>query len=427
MQTISAPSQRSIRLSLSSVVLLLSLATMSPAQDWPRFRGPNGSGVSAIKTLPTEWTESDYRWQIDLPGVGHSSPVVRGNLLVATCGLEADGTRILLGIDATTGRQLWRTEFAAAKPRQHKLNSLASATPAIDDRGIYTCWATPESFRAVALDHQGREKWQVDLGAFKGGHGDGVSPIVHNELVIVPKEHQGDSEILALDRSTGRVVWRVARKSRATWATPCVFDAHGKAELIFVNYEHGITSLDPSDGEVNWEVDVFDKGHTESTIGSPVIAGDLVLGGSGYLSVRQEVIAVRPRADDHQNVERVYCLDRSAPLCTTPLVVGDLLFLWADEGIVTCADAQTGEVHWRKRVGGTFYASPVAAAGHLYNISAAGSVVVLAAEKQYRLVSRIELGEGSHSTAAIANGAIYLRTCTKLFAVGAPGTEQAGP
>lgn len=422
---ISVHDKPSIRYLVSSIVLLTSLATTSWAQDWPRFRGPNGSGVSAIHALPTAWTESDYLWQIDLPGVGHSSPVVRGNLLVATCGLEADGTRIVLGIDATTGRQRWRTEFATTTHGKHKLNSLASATPAIDERGIYTCWATQASFRVVALDHQGREKWQVDLGAFQGGHGDGVSPIVHNELVIVPKEHQGDSEILALDRSTGRIVWRVARKSRSTWATPCVFDAHGKAELIFVNYEHGITSLNPGDGKLNWEVDVFDKRHTESTIGSPVIAGDLVLGGSGYLSVRQEVIAVRPGADDRMNVERVYCLDRGAPLCTTPLVVEDLLFLWSDEGIVTCANAGTGEVHWQKRVGGTFYASPVAGAGHVYNVSAAGIVVVLAADKQFRLVSRMDLGEPSHSTPAIARGAIYLRTFTKLFAVGSKENDRS--
>lgn len=400
---------------------------MAWAQEWPRFRGPNGSGVSTVKVLPTEWTESDYRWQIDLPGVGHSSPVVRGDLLVTTCGLETDGTRIILGIDATTGKQRWRTEFAATTHGRHKLNSLASATPAIDERGIYTCWATQESFRVIALDHRGREKWQADLGPFKGGHGDGVSPIVYKELVVVPKEHQGDSEIFALDRSTGKIVWRVARNSRSTWATPCVFGAHGKVELIFVNYEHGITSLNPSDGKLNWEADVFDKRHTESTIGSPVIAGDLVLGGSGYLSVRQEVIAIRPRADDRPNLERVYCLDRGAPLCTTPLVVGNLLFLWADEGIVTCADAQTGKVHWKKRVGGTFYASPVAAAGHIYNISADGTVVVLAADKQYRLVSRMELGESSHSTPAIAHGAMYLRTFTKLFAIGTPGSGPAGP
>ena len=167
-----------------------------------------------------------------------------------------------------------------------------------------------------------------------------------------------------------------------------------------------------------WEIDVFRKEHVESTIGSPIIAGDLVLGGSGYLSVHQEVIAVRPAlSTGRRNVEQVYALDRGAPLCTTPLAVGKLLFLWSDEGIVTCADIRTGKPHWQKRIGGTYYASPICAGEHVYNISADGDVVVLAATDKYQLVARNPLGEPSHSTAAVANGMLYLRTFSKLFAL----------
>ncbi len=397
------------------------------AQEWTRFRGPNGSGNSAATTIPTAWTDADYRWRVDLPGVGHSSPVLWGNLLVVTSGLEESGTRLVLGLDATTGKQLWQADFLGGVTRKHKLNSLASATPALDDQHVYTCWATPEAFVVTALDHQGRQVWQTDLGEFKGGHGDGVSPIVHDDLVIVPKQHEGESEIIALDRSTGNVRWRAPRKSRSTWSTPCVFtNAQGAAELIVVSYTHGITSLDPGTGTVNWELDVFDKGHVESSISSPIVTQDLILGGSGWLSVRQEVIAVRPEyGNQTPQAEQVYCIDRGAPLCTTPLVVDDLLFLWADEGIVTCADASTGKVHWRQRVGGTYYASPVSARGHVYNVSADGVVVVLAADKEFRVVSRQELGESSHSTLAIAQGTMYLRTFSKLFALsGVPASSS---
>lgn len=403
---------------LSGIAVAL-LASSSHAEDWPRFRGPNGSGVSNAASVPTKWAESDYNWQVDLPGIGHSSPVVWGDLLVVTCGSPEDGTRIILGLDATTGQQRWRKSIQVPTHRAHKLNSPASATPALDDVSIYTCWTTADSFLVVALDHHGRERWRVDLGVFKAGHGDGVSPIVHGELVIVPKEHEGESEIVALDRSTGDVVWRVPRKSRTTWATPCVFrNAAGKPELIFSSYEHGITSLRPSNGKLNWETDVFAKGHFESTIGSPIVAGKIVLGMSGYLSVRQEVIAVRPAGSDPDAAKPVYTLDRGAPLCTTPLAVGDLLFMWADEGIVSCADVRTGKVHWQKRVGGKYYASPVAVGGHVYNISTDGTVVVLAAGVRYSLVSRMKLGEGSHSTPAIAGGVMYLRTFSKLFSIG---------
>jgi outer membrane protein assembly factor BamB len=416
---------------MKHVVLLVSLFWLisqpaTHAQEWTRFRGPNGSGVSIASSVPTKWTDEDYNWQVDLPGVGHSSPVLWGDLLVVTCGIEEDGTRLVLGLDAGSGKQRWRADSAeTTRKRKHKLNSLASATPAVDEQHIYVCWATADAFLVAALNHQGREVWRVDLGPFKTGHGDGVSPMVHGDVVIVAKEHEGDSEIVALDCSTGDVRWRVDRKSRTTWATPCVFRADSRRpELILANYEHGITSLDPKTGALNWEADVFDKGHFESTIASPIATDDLVLGVSGYLSVRQEVIAVRPdRKSDQATAEQVYCIDRGVGLTTTPLVAGDLLFLWSDEGIVSCADVQSGEVHWRKRIGGTFYASPICIGDHIYNISAAGTAIVVAAEKEYKLVSRQELGEPSHSTPAVANGVMYLRTFSKLFSLGGVSVE----
>jgi len=401
------------------IVSIASLASLSTAQDWPRFRGPNGSGVSDATTVPTKWTDNDYNWQIDLPGAGHSSPVVLGDLLVVTCGVPDNGARIVLALEAISGKERWRKTLHAATHRAHKLNSSASATQSLDADNVYTCWTTPDSFLLMALDHQGHERWRVNLGTFKAGHGDGVSPIVHGNFVIVPKEHEGESEIVALDRSTGKVTWRVPRRSRTTWATPCVFrNGAGESELIFSSYEHGITSLRPNDGKLNWEADVFSKEHFESTIGSPIVAGDLVLGMSGYLAVRQEVIAVRPAGRAMKIAKPIYTLDRGAPLCTTPLVIGELLFLWADEGIVSCANAHSGELHWQKRVGGKYYASPVALNGHVYNVSTDGTVVVVAAHERYSLISRMKLGQGSHSTPAVANGVMYLRTFSKLFSIG---------
>ncbi len=405
---------------LLGIVLPAAVHVEATAEQWNRFRGPNGAGVSTATGIPVQWTEDDYNWRIKLPGVGHSSPVLWNDLLVVTCGDEETGKRIVLGIDAATGNERWRREFTSTVYRKHKLNSLASSTPAIDERAVYTCWASPEEFVVIALDHAGKQLWQMPLGPLKTGHGPGVSPIAHGDLVIVPKEHEGDSEIIALDRTTGEVRWRAPRKSKATWSTPCVRRrADGHDELIFVSWTHGITALDPATGRVNWETDVFDKGHVESTIGSPVLAGDLVLGMSGWLAVRQEVIAVQPSVVNGQTiVERAYTIDRGAPLCTTPLVVGELLFMWADDGIVTCADARSGKIHWRKRVGGTFYASPIAVDGRVYNISADGEVIVVAADAQFNLLARNSLGQPSHSTPAVAGGVMYLRTFTQLFSVG---------
>ena len=139
---------------------------------------------------------------------------------------------------------------------------------------------------------------------------------------------------------------------------------------------------------------------------------------SGWLGYGKQVIAVRvDEAGGKLQPREVYRIERSAPLCTTPLVKDGLIFLWADEGIVTCADAQSGKVHWRQRVGGTYYSSPIAVGDQLYNISADGEVVVLAAKPEFEELARQQLGASSHATAAVAGGVMYLRTFSHLYAL----------
>jgi outer membrane protein assembly factor BamB len=389
-------------------------------QEWTRFRGPNGSGVSLATTVPLRWTEKDYRWKADLPGVGHSSPVLWGDRIFVTSGDQKTGSRTLLCHRAGDGRQLWLRAFPGERHGKHADNSFASATPAVDDRRVYACWGSPKQLLVVALDHQGQEIWRADLGPFRAGHGFGASPIVHGDLVVVPNDQDGPGALLALDRATGKVRWKVPRRSKATYTTPCVYQARGRpAELIFTSYEHGITGIDPKNGRVSWEVEVFNKSHIETAIGSPIATDELVIGTSGWLGVRQEVVAVRPgtRGQDGKPQE-AYRITRSAPLCTTPLVKDDLLFLWSDLGIVTCADLRTGKPYWRQRVPGSYYGSPVCVGKHVYCASREGEVLVLAAAKDYRLVSRNPLGEGSHATPAVAGGVMYLRTHGHLLAIG---------
>jgi outer membrane protein assembly factor BamB len=398
------------------------LATAWPsllfAQEWTRFRGPNGSGVGAAATVPLAWTAADYNWKVKLPGNGHSSPVLWGDWLFVTCGEEATGKRLALCLDAVSGKELWSRPHAAAKPARHALNSLASITPAVDAERVYLCWPAAKEFLVVALDHHGAEKWRVDLGPFRGGHGAGASPVVHDGLLIVPHEHNGDSCLVALDCRSGKQRWRVPRAKEGSWSTPCVFRPKGgPPQLIVTNYRQGIAGLDPETGRTLWELDVFDKRHAESSIGSPIVAGELVLGACGWLGVRQEVVAVRPDAGAGK-AARVWTIQRSVPLCTTPLVKDGLLFLWSDEGIVSCADVATGKVHWRERVEGTFYASPVWVDGRVYNVNTDGDVYVLAAAREFKQLARNALGEGTHSTPAVAGGRMYLRTFAHVISLG---------
>jgi outer membrane protein assembly factor BamB len=403
---------------------LASSQLLANEDHWPRFRGPNGAGVSLVQGLPTSWMDKDYAWKVKLEGNGHSSPVVWGERVFVTSAREDQGRRIVQCLHTADGRTLWSRSFAAVKHRQHQHNSWAAATPALDGQHVYLAWASPKDFLIVAVGHDGAEAWRVDLGGFQSGHGFGVSPIVHQDLVIIPHEHEGKSAVVALDRATGKTRWRTPRRSKTTYSTPCLFQAKDRpAEIILVSYEHGITGLDPATGNVNWETDVFAKGHVESSIASPIVANDLVLGASGWLGVRQEVIAVRPGTAGAKP-ETAYTLAKSAPLVPTPLVVKDLLFLWDDDGVVSCSDVRTGKLHWRERVGGSYYSSPICAGDHIYGVSRDGDVAVLKCAKTFEHVATTPLGEGSHSTPAVAGGTLYLRTFGQLLAIKAKPPAQ---
>ena len=403
---------------------LLFVAPTARADDWPRFRGPNGSGTAAALRLPLPWAEADANWKVRLPGAGHSSPAVARGMVVVTCGDDKTGRRYVLAFRAADGTRLWERTFDGEPARRHEDNSAASSSPAVDDRHVYVCFASPKDHLVIALDHAGEEVWRADLGPFRAGHGHGASPVVCGDVVAVANDQDGPSTLVGLDRATGKIRWRVPRRGKSSYATPCVFAAPGRpAELIFSNYEHGVTSVDPATGKLNWELDVFDKRHVESAIASPVVAGDLVLASCGWLGVRQEVVAVRPPSSPGANPAKVWTIDRSVPLCTTPLVKDGLVFLWGDKGVVTCADARTGESLWRERVPGEFYSSPVAAGDVVLNVSRDGDVVGLKAARTFELVGRGPLGEGTHGSPALADGRLVVRTFGHLLSLGGKGAR----
>ncbi len=252
------------------------------------------------------------------------------------------------------------------------------------------------------------------MAAFGGGHGFGSSPIVHDGVVILPCEQDAKDCLVAVDADTGKDRWRVARKSRNTYATPILFQPVGRpAELIAVSYEDGVTSLEPATGKRNWAADVFDKRHIEGAIASPIVHGNLILATAGWLNERYETIAIQPGAEG--KIETIFKVDRDVPLVPTPIAKGDLLFLCSDRGIVSCVNAKTGESYWRERVDGTFYASPVIAGEHVYCPSREGHMIVVKASKSFELVATVPLGESTHATPAIAGERMFIRTFTRVL------------
>jgi outer membrane protein assembly factor BamB len=406
------------RASLSLFSLCL-LTTLAHSEDWTRFRGPNGSGVGEA-TVPLKWTEKDFNWKVRLPGSGHSSPVISGERIFLTCD-DGAGRLTVVCLHTADGRTLWKREFTPGTYAMHPRNAVASASPTVDSERVYVCWASPKQGFAVALDHDGKTVWQTELGAYPSQHGFGVSPIVHDGLVVVHYQPDGDGALVALDAPTGKVRWKLPRHGKnATYSTPCVLKLPGQpAELIVTNWQQGVTAVDPGKGAVTWEARVFDPAYRQRAIPSPVVAGDLVLGISGFNEGAKRLVAVRP-ADPvkGQEAKEVWRLEEAVPQMATPLVKGQRVFVCTEQGFGTWLRADTGEVLWKKRIGSPCYASPICVGDRLYCVAADGKVIILAAADRYERLAENTLDEETQATPALAGGRMYFRTRSHLMSLG---------
>ncbi len=422
-------------LPIALLTLLISLATHAGEGQWGRFRGPNGAGLSDATTVPTKWTARDYNWQVELPGVGHSSPVVWGNRIFVTCADPRAATCKVLCLDTASGRTLWQREYPSTRHRKHGFNSYATATPATDADGVVLTWTTPKKVVLLALDPGGREMWRRDLGPYVGIHGSGASPIIVGDLVVLANDQEdpkalpsaygrnptmaaGKSFLIAVARRTGRTRWHAARRpALAAYSTPCVrWPEGGRPELIFTSTAHGISAVDVATGKINWELGGIFR---DRCVGSPVLAPGLVIASYGYGSRGVLLVAARPGSREKgQEPAMAYEVKKPVPLVPTPLVKDGRLFLWSDDGTVACLRVANGEVIWRQRVRGSFFGSPVCVKDRLYCISRKGDVVVLAASDKFEALARVPLGQLSHATPAVADGVMYLRTQSRLFSLG---------
>jgi outer membrane protein assembly factor BamB len=420
------------------VAIAIALAfTLGPAvlnaQEWTRFRGPNGTGLSQAKTIPTKISDADINWKVELPGTGHSSAVLWGEQIFITTTGDNSGGLSVLCLSSKDGALKWRKDFPLAPFSRHKFNSFASATPAVDAERVYVVWNEPEHYMLAALDHNGKQLWERDFGPFVSQHGCGVSPIVYKDKVILGNEQDdakqvpggtrsGDSFIVAVDAKTGSTVWQTPRTSAVVaYSTPCVYEPkNDKAALIFNSQAHGIYAVDPDNGKVLWE---YDKAFDKRSVSSPIVAGDIVYGSCGSGGGGNFVTAVKAGASKDRKPELAYQLKKSAPYVPTGLVVGDLLWLWSDGGIVTCMHAPTGEIRYQERVGGNFFGSPVWVDGRLFCISTSGEIVVVAATDKFNVLHRFALNETCHTTPAVALGRMFIRTEKHLLSVG--GAKQS--
>ena len=423
----------------AACVLFCGLASSSPGQEWTRFRGPNGSGVSECTTIPVKWTEADYRWRARLPGKGHSSPVVWDDRVFLLSADPQTATRFVLCYSAVDGRQLWLREYASKPYPLHQRNTYAASTPAVDDERVYVALGSPEQVLLKAFDHDGREVWTRDLGRWVGQHGFGASPIVYQEMVILhnaqqaqeldPGQEPGQSTMVAVDRRTGQEIWLQKLPTvRVCYSVPLIYEPKdGPAELVCTSTGNGIFSLNPTTGEQNWSVPAF----TMRVVNSPILAAGLVFGsngsgghGSNYL------VAVRPGSSPALAYPPLKSSGKvRAPYVPCFLSQDEVVFLIHDQGFAACIEATTGNVRWFERMGGTaaFSGSPIRVRDRIYCIDEQGVVHVVAADPtQYRLLARNPLGEASRSTPAVSGGRMFLRTESQLFCVGSEQLAASG-
>jgi outer membrane protein assembly factor BamB len=421
--------------------LLTVLTTAGFAQEWTRFRGPNGSGISAAKGIPTKLDEGALNWKATLPGSGHSSPVLWGEkLFVTSTGDKAGGISVLC-LNATDGKLEWKKDFSHSPFQKHALNSFASSTPAVDAGRVYVLWNEPEHYFLTTLDHQGKQLWQRDLGPFVSQHGSGVSPMLCDGKVIVanfqddpartegpsPGPSAGKSSIMALDAANGKTLWEIPRKTVVVaYSTPCVYQPPGAAPVLVCNSQsHGFTALDPQTGKIAWEYpDAFNK----RTVSSPVIAGDIILGSCGSGGGGNVLAAIHaPKSGSKDKPTLAYEIKKAAAYVPTSVYKDGLIWMWSDAGILTCLDAKSGEIKYQERVGGNFFGSPVWNEGRLFCVSKTGELVVVEASDKFNVLNRYDLHETCESTPAIAAGKLFVRTEKAVWAFGAAEKKLASP
>jgi hypothetical protein len=467
--------------SLAFPLLLLIRLDAADAPGWSRFRGPNGSGISTATGIPIEFGPAkNLLWRVELPQ-GHSSPVVQGDRIYLT-GFRG-GALLTIAVDRGTGRVLWERSAPQVPTKVvDKRNNPASPSPAVEADGVYVFFP---DYGLVAYDPAGKERWAMPLGPFNNIYGMGASPIIVGDLVVLACDQSLGSYILAVDKRTGRVRWKVDRpEAKSGHSTPIVWRGADGRDQILLPGSFLLTSYDAATGRKLWWV----GGLSFEMKSTPVIGGDTIYvngygapvndpgnkvsippatevwktadaDGDGVLSKSEfpkftpafwfgvadldtngsltadEWAYYRAALDSENGMLAIrlggsgdmtdtairWKYQRSVPQLPSPLLYGGILYMVNDNGIVTTLNPETGEVLKQGRLTGALgphFASPVAGDGHIFFTSEAGAVVVVPPGGDLTPKAVNQLGEDTYATPAFADGRIYVRTTSALYAFG---------
>jgi outer membrane protein assembly factor BamB len=398
------------------------------ADNWPQWRGPSNNGICKETNLPTEWSATNnIVWQAPLPGMGGSTPAIWGDHIFLT---SADGKDLVLVCIGTEGKELWKRKLGTGDRQfMRGEGNSASASPCTDGTHVYASVSTGDF---ACFDFDGNEIWKFNAqeryGRFNIMHGFHITPVLDGDRLYMAYLHSGGHWVVAIDKATGKDVWKVQRKSDAegenehAYASPCIW-RDGKNEYLIVHGNDYTTAHRLSDGEEIWRVTDLNPAdryrYDLRLVASPVATAGLIVvptakGGA--------VVGVKP--DGHGLIKpgspsEQWRRPRGTPDVPSPLVVDDLVYLCGEMGLLTCLDAKAGnEVYTHTFPRDRYRASPVYADGKVYLTSRGGTVSVVKAGPKFELLATNKLPDEISASPAIANGRIYLRGFKALYAIG---------
>lgn len=392
--------------------VFLALCPLVQAGDSPQFRGPGGEGHSAEKNLPVNWSESEnIRWKTDVEGLGWSTPSIEGSQVWLTTATDEGKSLRIVCLDKATGTIVHNVElFHHDNPGSiHKKNSFASPSVLIDGNHVYAHFG---KLGTACLDRNANVIWKTEL-KYNHRHGPAGSPIVFENLLILACDGGDTQYVTALDKVTGKEIWKTTRDGAMAYSTPLLIQVNGKQQLISTGGEWAI-SYEPKSGKEIWRFR-YPKGY--SNVPRPVYGEGLVFLCSGY--DKPWLYAVKPTGEgDVTESHMAWKLERGAPLNPSPLLLGADLYIVSDNGIAQCLDAKTGEPHWQQRLGGNFSASPLLADGRLYLLDELGKAYVVEPSKdEYKELAVNTLPGRTLASIAAADGALFLRTDTSVYRI----------